>query len=85
MTQIKSRILTALCHLKKFLSLYDKLHFIYVELPNFVLKEEELKTGLEKWLYSLKHSAAFKSEPSYVSEPIFRSFFNTAAYSNLTK
>ena len=30
---------------------YDKLKFIYLELPKFKKKEEELKTRFDKWLY----------------------------------
>ena len=74
-----------LCNSKTGKIFYDKLHFIYLELPNFVIEESELETGLEKWLYSLKHSTEFENAPFYVKEPIFNSFFNTAEYSNLTK
>lgn len=74
-----------LCDCKTGSIFYDKLHFIYIELLNFVKEEKELKTGLEKWLYSLKYSGKLTNAPYYINEPIFESFFNTAAYSNLTK
>ena len=32
---------------------YDKLGFIFLELPNFDLEETEIKTDLERWMYVL--------------------------------
>ena len=33
----------------------DKLRFIYLSLPFFDKREEECKTGFEKWIYVLKY------------------------------
>ncbi|MCC5921901.1 MAG: PD-(D/E)XK nuclease family transposase [Cyclobacteriaceae bacterium] len=34
---------------------YDKLTFIYLEVPNFDKKEDELETHFEKWMFILKN------------------------------
>ena len=65
---------------------YDKLNFIYIELPKFVLTESELKTDLQMWLYSLKHTGTMTSLPEYaIGHPILSSFFSTAEYAKLSK
>jgi predicted transposase/invertase (TIGR01784 family) len=42
---------------------YDKLTYIYLEMPNFRLAEEALTTRLEQWLYFLKHLEDFQEIP----------------------
>lgn len=64
---------------------YDKLTFIYLELPKFKLKEQDLKTNVEKWLYFLKHLEDFNELPNILNEPIFRKAFERAKEVNLTK
>ena len=38
---------------------YEKLTYIYLEMPNFSKKQEELETRLDKWLYFLKNLEDF--------------------------
>lgn len=64
---------------------YDKLSFIFIEMPNFVKKPHELHTELDKWLYALKHLTEFKKQPVYLTGPEFDQFFALAKYANLTK
>ena len=64
---------------------YDKLGYMYVELPNFTKKESELETELDKWLYVLKHLSTMKKLPAYLRKPIFKKLFSIAEYSNMTK
>lgn len=64
---------------------YDKLTFIYLELPKFKVEEEGVKTNLEKWLYFLKHLADFNELPSILNQPIFQKAFERAKEANLTK
>jgi len=45
---------------------YDKLTYIYLEMPNFNLKEENLGTRLEKWLYFIKHLEDFQTSLLYL-------------------
>jgi len=42
---------------------YDKLTYIYLEMPNFNLLEQDLKTRLDKWLFFIKHLEDFQSIP----------------------
>ncbi len=38
---------------------YDKLTYIYLEMPKFAKKEEDLETHFDKWLYVLKIPGGF--------------------------
>ena len=42
---------------------YDKLQFIYLDVPNFKKREGELETRLDKWLYFIKNLEGFQSIP----------------------
>lgn len=64
---------------------YDKLGFTYIELANFVKRETELETGLDKWLFVLKNMGRMDKIPAYLRKPIFEKLFNIAEYTNLTK
>lgn len=57
---------------------YDKLTYIYLEMPNFSLKEEELKTRLDKWLYFIKHLEDFQNIPSIFKDDVFKKAFEKA-------
>jgi len=63
---------------------YSKLSFIYIELNKFLKKPEELETGLDQWLYALKHMTKFSEQPSYLKEPEIEQLFNLAKLTNLT-
>jgi predicted transposase/invertase (TIGR01784 family) len=64
---------------------YEKLNYTYIELVNFVKKEIQLETELDKWLYVLKNMSTMDKIPVYLRKPIFEKLFNIAEYSNLTK
>ncbi|MGL4738400.1 MAG: Rpn family recombination-promoting nuclease/putative transposase [Cellulosilyticaceae bacterium] len=64
---------------------YDKLTFIYLELPKFKLGEEELESNVEKWLYFLKHLEDFNELPGILNQPIFQKAFERAKEANLTR
>ena len=57
---------------------YEKLTYIYLEMPNFNKKQEELETRLEKWLFFLKNLEDFQEIPSIFSDSIFKSAFEKA-------
>jgi len=57
---------------------YDKLTYIYLEMPNFKLKEEDLKTRLDKWLYFIKHLEDFQTIPSIFKDEVFTQAFEKA-------
>ncbi len=64
---------------------YEKLGYTYIELYNFTKKEDALETGLDKWLYVLKHLSTMKKLPTYLRKPIFKKLFSIAEYTNMTK
>ena len=57
---------------------YDKLTFIYLEMPNFTKTEEELETPYDKWLYVLKNLPNLTNRPHKLQEKIFERLFETA-------
>lgn len=63
---------------------YDKLTYIYLELPNFKKQEEELTDRLDQWLYFIKNLEDFQSIPEiFKDEVIFIKAFAKAALANL--
>ena len=57
---------------------YDKLQFIYIQMPLFQLKEPSLETHLDKWLYFLKYLPSLEHIPSILKEQVFEKAFHTA-------
>ncbi|HVX01307.1 MAG TPA: Rpn family recombination-promoting nuclease/putative transposase, partial [Candidatus Babeliaceae bacterium] len=64
---------------------YDKLTFLYVEMPKFNKTAEELKSGSDKWLYLLKHLRTFREIPLILQERIFKKVFTVAETSKLNQ
>jgi predicted transposase/invertase (TIGR01784 family) len=61
----------------------DKLTLIYLEMPNFNKRLEELKTRLDKWLYFIKNLEDLQSIPRLLSDKVFTSAFERAKLANL--
>jgi predicted transposase/invertase (TIGR01784 family) len=57
---------------------YDKLTYIYLEMPKFNKAEEELSTHFDKWLYVLKNLEKLTSRPARLQEKIFKQLFDQA-------
>ena len=57
---------------------YDKLTYIYLEMPNFKKSEVDLKTRIDKWLYFIKHLEDFQSIPTIFNDDIFSKAFEKA-------
>jgi predicted transposase/invertase (TIGR01784 family) len=57
---------------------YDKLTYIYLEMPNFNLKEENLVTRLDQWLYFIKHLEDLQSIPTIFKDEVFTQAFEKA-------
>ena len=57
---------------------YDKLKFIYLEMPHFNKAENELETRLDKWLYFIKHLEDFQNIPDGFKDKIFEQAFEKA-------
>ncbi len=64
---------------------YDKLTFIYLEMPNFKKTEAELETTHDKWLYVLKHLPNLEKRPLQLQEKIFERLFETAEIAKFTR
>ena len=57
---------------------YDKLTFIYLEMPKFNKKVEELETKFDKWLFVLKNLHKLDRIPEKLKEKVFMKLFQTA-------
>ncbi|MFK7984345.1 MAG: Rpn family recombination-promoting nuclease/putative transposase [Saprospiraceae bacterium] len=64
---------------------YDKLKFIYLELPKFTKEVEQLKTRYEKWLYVLRHLSNLQERPKALQERVFTKLFQAAEIANFSK
>jgi predicted transposase/invertase (TIGR01784 family) len=62
---------------------YDKLTFVYLELPKFTKKEDELVTMLDKWMFVFKNLALLEERPKALQERVFRRLFRIAEIGNL--
>ena len=62
---------------------YDKLTYVYLEMPNFAKTEIDLVTRLDKWLYFIKHLEDFQNIPAIFSDEVFEQAFEKAELSKL--
>jgi predicted transposase/invertase (TIGR01784 family) len=64
---------------------YDKLGFIYLQMPAFKKTETELQTHFDKWAYFLKNLEKLEDIPQILNEPVFAQASNTAEVANFSK
>lgn len=65
---------------------YDKLKFIYIELPKFNKTIDQLETHLDKWLFILRHLADLSDPPPEpLQENAFNELFEVAAIANFSQ
>ena len=57
---------------------YEKLKFVYLEMPHFIKEEHELETRLDKWLYFIKRLEDFQNIPEIFKDDVFIQAFKTA-------
>lgn len=57
---------------------YDKLTFLYLEMPKFNKREDELATMYDKWLFALKNLTRLLKRPAALQERIFKRLFDEA-------
>lgn len=62
---------------------YDKLTYVYLEMPNFTKSESALETRLDKWLYFIKHLEDFQNIPAIFADEVFEQAFKKAELSKL--
>ena len=65
---------------------HDDLELVFVELPKFTKKEQQLSTDQDRWLYFLKKARDLKMIPPVLQEnPSIVRAFEIADYSNMTR
>ena len=64
---------------------YDKLTFIYLEMPKFNKREDELHGMFEKWLFVLRNLSRLMERPPALQERIFTRLFEAAEIAKFTK
>jgi predicted transposase/invertase (TIGR01784 family) len=62
---------------------YDKLMFVYLEMPKFNKTEKELVTKFDKWLFVLRNLNKLERIPVELKESIFLKLFKTAEIAKL--
>lgn len=63
---------------------YDKLTFIYLEMPKFNKELSELTTKFEKWLYVIKNLPKLDRMPDVLREDVFEKLFSQAEIAKFT-
>lgn len=64
---------------------YDKLTFIYLEMPKFKKTESELVTLFDKWMYVLKNLPRLLERPVALQERVFERVFRVAEIARFDK
>jgi len=64
---------------------YDKLTFIYLEMPKFNKEVDELQTRFEKWMYVIKNLRRLDDIPDTLREYVFEKMFAAAEVAKLSK
>jgi predicted transposase/invertase (TIGR01784 family) len=64
--------------------MFDKLSFIYIEVPKFKKKLYELDSHLEKWLYFFKESNNLRNIPKLFENDVIQKAFNISEFLNMT-
>lgn len=57
---------------------YDKLTYIYLEMPKFKKTEDELQSDFDKWLYAIKNLCSLMERPKVLQDAVFQRFFEQA-------
>jgi predicted transposase/invertase (TIGR01784 family) len=63
---------------------YDKLKFIYIELPKFEKTLEQLDTHFDKWLFLFRHLPQLYEPPAPLQEEVFEELFSVAEIANFS-
>ena len=57
---------------------YDKLTFVYLEMPKFNKREDELVTMLDKWMFAIRNLAGLLDRPLALQDRVFTKLFEQA-------
>lgn len=64
---------------------YDKLTFIFLELPNFAKKDTEIETDVDRWFWLLNNLSRADKIPAFMNKGIFSKVFKISEVSKLKK
>ncbi len=65
---------------------YDKLNYVFVEMPKFTKRENELNTYLDKWFYFLNNLDSLNEIPKiFNDDKVIKDAFNKAEFVNMDK
>jgi len=64
---------------------YDKLTFVYIELPRFTKELSELKTFFEQWMFIIRNLHELKDIPDSFRNKVFEKLFEEAKIARMTK
>lgn len=64
---------------------FDKLTFIYLEMPKFNKTENELETMFDKWMFVLRNLSVLMERPAALQERVFESLFRAAEIAAFTR
>ncbi|WP_080905296.1 Rpn family recombination-promoting nuclease/putative transposase [Parabacteroides sp. Marseille-P3160] len=63
---------------------YDKLTFIYLEIPKFNKTEDLLETMFDKWMFVLRNLTRLMERPAALQERVFEHMFRAAEIARFT-
>lgn len=63
---------------------YDKLTYLYLEMPKYKKTLPQLNTLYDKWLYAIKHLGDLDERPAELKEAIFNRLFELAEIAKYT-
>ena len=63
---------------------YDKLTYIYLEMPNFNKAEAELQSNFDKWMYVLQQLPYLQNRPQALQDRVFQKLFEAAEIAKFT-
>ncbi len=61
----------------------DRLQLVFLEMPKFRKKEDELETFSDKWLFVIKNLYQLEDKPRALTDGIFKKLFKEASVANL--
>ena len=63
---------------------YDKLTFLYLEMPKFNKREDELETMFDKWMFVLRNLSRLLDRPKALQDRVFKKLFEQAEIAKYT-
>ena len=63
---------------------YDKLTFVYLEMPKFSKTEDELETMFDKWMFVLRNLSLLLDRPKALQDRVFEKLFRQAEIARYT-